>query len=37
MKLFKKGWFDFVGYKLKDMYIQVTSLASEYDNINILC
>ena len=32
----QKG-FDFVGYKLKDMYIQVTSLASEYDNIVIYC
>ena len=32
----QKG-FDFVGYKLKDMYIQVTSLASKYDNVVIYC
>ena len=32
----QKG-FDFVGYKLKDMYMQVTHLASEYENIVIYC
>ncbi|MEF9990483.1 MAG: tRNA 2-selenouridine(34) synthase MnmH [Romboutsia sp.] len=32
----KKG-FDYVSYKLKDMYVQAMSLASEYDNIVIYC
>lgn len=32
----KKG-FDYVSYKLKDIYMQVTRLASEYDNIVIYC
>ena len=32
----QKGY-DFVGYKLKDIYLQVTHLASEYDNIVIYC
>ena len=32
----QKG-FDFVGYKLKDIYLQVTHLASEYENIVIYC
>lgn len=32
----QKG-FDYVSYKLKDMYTQVMSLADEYDNIVIYC
>ena len=32
----QKG-FDYVAVKLKDMYLQITSLASEYDNIVIYC
>lgn len=32
----QKG-FDYVSYKLKDMYVQATALASEYDNIVIYC
>lgn len=32
----QKG-FDFVSYKLKDIYLQATSLASEYENIVIYC
>lgn len=32
----KKG-FDYVSYKLKDIYLQVTSLVGEYDNIVVYC
>lgn len=32
----QKG-FDYVSYKLKDMYMQAMSLANEYDNIVIYC
>lgn len=32
----QKG-FDYVSYKLKDMYIQAMSLANEYDNIVVYC
>ena len=32
----QKG-FDYVSYKLKDIYLQVTNLASEYENIVIYC